>query len=131
MNRAEIRRQKRQEEKGEGRIYITKSQLDRIVAEATDKALDKLMLERLEQNITVMMSLPLVSLHDRFGFGPKRTRELLDDMMVKWDCMNEDYKAHRREGYSFDTFVNILKEEKVIDIVAYLNERAKEKEWLA
>lgn len=131
MKRAEIRRQKRQEEKGEGRISVTKAQLDKIVADATDKALDKLMLERLEQNITVMMSLPLVSLHDRFGFGPKRTKELLDDMMVKWDCMNEDYKAHRREGYSFDTFVNILKEEKVIDIIEYLKDRANKKEWLA
>lgn len=131
MTRAEIRRQKRQEEKGDRIYHVTKAQLDKIVAEATDKALDKLMLERLEQNITVMMSLPLVSLHDRFGFGPKRTRELLDDMMVKWDCMNEDYKAHRREGYSFDTFVNILKEEKVIDIIEYLKDRANKKEWLA
>lgn len=125
MNRAERRRQQRHEEKGEGKIYITKSQLDKIVLDATNKALDRAMLERLEQNVTIMMSLPLVSLHDRFGFGPKRTKELMDDMMVKWDCMNEDYKAHRREGYSFDTFVNILKDEGVIDLVAYLNERAK------
>lgn len=131
MKRAEIRRAKRQEEKGKGRITVTKAQLDKIVAEATDKALDKLMLERLEQNITVMLSLPLLSLHDVFGFGPIRTKRLMENMMLKWDAMNEDYKDHRREGYSFDTFVNILKEEKVIDIVAYLNERAKEKEWLA
>lgn len=127
MNRAEIRRQKREAAKADKIYHITKAQLDKIVADATDKALDKLMLDRLEQNITVMMSLPLVSLHDRFGFGEKRIKELLDDIMMKWDCMNEDYLAHRREGYSFDTFVNILKDEGVIDIVAYLKERMKDR----
>lgn len=123
MNRAEIRRQKRMEAKADKVYHLTKAQLDQIVLEATNKALDRAMLDRLEQNIVVMLTLPLMSLHDCFGFGKIRTQRLMDNIMLKWESMTEDYDRQTRYGYSFDTFVKLLKDEGVIDIIDFLNKR--------
>lgn len=120
MNRAEMRRQKRAEAKQDKIYHLTKAQLDQIVARATEKALDKLVMDHVEQNFIVMMMLPCIALRDTFGFGRERLTRFLDNVISKYECMIDDHDHKRRDGYNFDVFVDLLKEETGFDVVDYL-----------
>lgn len=123
MNRAEMRRQKRAEAKADKVYHLTKAQLDRIVAEATERAIKQLLMDRVEKNFVVMMMLPCVALRDVFGFGKERITRFMDNVVTKYECMIDDHDHKRRDSYDFDTFVDLLKEETGFDVAEYLQQR--------
>lgn len=123
MKRAEIRRQMREEAKAKKIYHLTKEDLDKIVAEASNRLMQERLKDEIDKAFIIMMALPCVALHDKFGFGKKRLQELMDEVLVKYDCMIEDYDKKRRDGYDFNVFIEILKAETGFDPIKILEDR--------
>lgn len=82
MTRAEIRRQNRENEKKTAVYTLTAGQIEEIKRDCTSKGI--------EAAFMLMLSLPLLVLHDKFGFGNKRLTQFITELDRLRDCTNED-----------------------------------------
>lgn len=94
MNRAERRRQKKAELKREVTWTITRSQLDEILSERTDEAIDHC--------FTILMAVCLEVLHDVYGFGCRnqsgRLADFTDAVLARYkeiDTSTCDWETYR------------------------------------
>lgn len=123
MNRAELRRQKREEEKDKKILHITRGQLKQIVAAAIEKEVERLLRVEVEKNFIIMLGMSCLSLHDSFSFGKERLQRFMDDAIRKYDCMIDDYDAKRRDGYDFDLYIKLLKKDTGFDLEKILRDK--------
>lgn len=79
MNRAERRRQKSQEKP---KVYmLTQDQIDNLKREAVDEAT--------MTAFKMFMSVPLMVLHDKFGFGRIRGSRFMDYAMIWYESIQK------------------------------------------
>ena len=127
MNRAELRRQKRMEAKNDAVFTVTREQLRKMVADGVSRGLNAEFERRLametDKCFVVMMTLPCVALHDTFGFGNDRLLRFMENVLTKYDCTVDDFDHKRKEGYDFDTFIRLLREETGFDVAQLLVDR--------
>lgn len=85
MNRADRRKLQKQgvKVKPEPVINIKTSDVQNIKKEATTEAIDKAFL--------LMLGLPMLVLHDNYGFGKKRCERFIDQVLEMYDAFNKDY----------------------------------------
>ena len=80
MNRAERRRSARQEKP---KTYVlTEDQIEKIKYDAVDEATRKALL--------MFLSIPVMVLHDKFGFGKQRLGKFMDYVLVWYDAIIHD-----------------------------------------
>lgn len=84
MNRAERRRQKKNQVKKEAVYHIKRSDLNYAKQEAAGKAIDTA--------FKLMLGIPLMVLHDKYGWGgKKRLPEFMDHVLELYDSFNHGY----------------------------------------
>lgn len=66
--------------------------------------------------IDTMVILMAVTLHDEFGFGQKRCQQAIDRLMLKANCLAEDYTTWQEQ-------IEIMKEECGIELNIRENNR--------
>lgn len=66
--------------------------------------------------IDTMVILMAVTLHDEFGFGQKRCQQTIDRLMLKANCLAEDYTTWQEQ-------IDIMKEECGIELNIRENNR--------
>ena len=66
--------------------------------------------------IDTMVILMAVTLHDEFGFGQKRCQQTIDRLMLKANCLAEDYTTWQEQ-------IDIIKEECGIELNIRENNR--------
>lgn len=103
MNRAERRRLQKQgkEVKLESVINIKSSDVQQIKKDAVSEAVDKAFL--------LMLGLPILVLHDQWGFGKVRLERFIDQVFELYDSFNKDY-------LTFDDIHKVLWEEAGVKI---------------
>lgn len=127
MTRAELRRLDREKIKAQKVYTLTQEQIDQMVEAGVKRIVKTQFNEALaretDKAFVVMMTLPCVALRDVYGFGHKRIKRFLDNTCDKYFCVLDDFDHKRREGYDFNTFIDILKDETGFDVAEYLKER--------
>jgi hypothetical protein len=83
LNRAERRRAQKDEIKTTKTYNLRTEELEVIKKDAALKAI--------ETALNMMIALPIMVLHDKFGFGPKRTERLIDEIKKLYDSFDEGY----------------------------------------
>lgn len=66
--------------------------------------------------IDTVMVLMAVTLHDEFGFGPKRVQRAINRLQFKADCVTENYSTMQEQ-------INIIKEELNINLEIRKNDK--------
>ena len=80
MNRAERRRNARQ---GKPKTYVlTEDQIQQIKLDAVNEATDKAVL--------MLLSIPVMVLHDKFGFGKQRLTRFMDYVLVWFESVQNN-----------------------------------------
>lgn len=102
MNRAERRRSARQEQKKEKTYTLTQREIDQIKLDATNEAVHRAFL--------MFLSIPVMVLHDKFGFGKQRLSRLMDYALIWFDAV-------QKEEVRIMELVNIAKDECGIDTI--------------
>lgn len=62
---------------------LTGDQVEKIKNDAAREAMDVAFM--------AMLSLPLITLHDKFGFGKQRLEKFADGVLEEWKCFDEGY----------------------------------------
>ena len=83
MTRAELRRQQREQKKKERTYNLTESQLEAMKQEITIKAMNT--------SFDLLMGLPIIALHDKFGWGEKRLTRFKDEMLHQYEAFQDGY----------------------------------------
>lgn len=96
MNRAEIRRQAKATAKMNNKLFMTVAEIEKIKKEAATQAMDKA--------FVIMMSMPLMVLRDKYGFGEKRLNQFSDYLFDLYNCFDTGH-------VTFDDLIKILKDE--------------------
>lgn len=83
MNRAERRRMAKSAQKEKEKTYVlTQTQIDEMKREATNEATRKAFL--------MLMSIPVMVLHDKFGFGIRRLGKLMDYVLIWYEAVQNN-----------------------------------------
>jgi hypothetical protein len=101
MNRAERRRSARQQEKPKTYV-LTEDQINKMKMDAVNEATRKAFL--------MFLSIPVMILHDKFGFGKQRLSKLMDYALI-W------FEAVQNNEVKLLELVNIAKDECGIDTI--------------
>jgi Ca2+-binding EF-hand superfamily protein len=99
MNRAERRR--RGIKGKEPIINLKSSNISKIKADATTQAVDTAFI--------MMLSIPLMVLRDKYGFGKKRLEKFSDYALELYDSFDKGY-------VSLDDLIEVLKEEVGVEV---------------
>ncbi len=83
MNRAERRRQLKDNIKTETTYNLKTSDIVDIKTDTAKQAIS--------MALNMMIALPVLVLHDKFGFGPKRTEKLIDEIKLLYDSFDQGY----------------------------------------
>lgn len=81
MNRAERRRSAKQAEKPKTYV-LNEDQIRQIKREAVNEALDRA--------FRMLLSIPVMVLHDKFGFGKMRLGRFMDYVLVWYESVQSD-----------------------------------------
>lgn len=81
MNRAERRRSAKQQAKPKTYV-LTEDQIEKMKYDAVDEATRKAFL--------MFLAIPVIVLHDKFGFGKQRLGKLMDYMLVWYEAIMHD-----------------------------------------
>lgn len=82
MNRAERRRNKKAADKAEKFVTLRKYEVDKIVQEDRERAVDIAFI--------LTVGLPIIELKDKFGFGKKRLTQFAEGVLNQYQCVMED-----------------------------------------
>lgn len=102
MNRAERRRQQKSQVKKEAVYSVKRGNLDYAKRAAADMAIDTA--------FKLMLGIPVMVLHDKYGFGKKRLPEFMDHVMELYDSFNRGY-------LTLDDIVECLEKETGIKLI--------------
>jgi hypothetical protein len=83
MNRAERRRLKRNQESCNATYTLRNEDVTRIKQDAAQEAIDKA--------FVLMLCLPMIVLHDKYGWGKKRLSDFMDYALELYDSFEKDY----------------------------------------
>jgi len=83
LNRAERRRQLKDNIKTETTYNLKTSDIVDIKTDTAKQAIS--------MALNMMIALPVLVLHDKFGFGPKRTEKLIDEIKLLYDSFDQGY----------------------------------------
>lgn len=83
MNRAERRRLKRNQESRNATYTLRNEDVTRIKQDAAQEAIDKA--------FVLMLGLPMIVLHDKYGWGKKRLSDFMDYVLELYDSFEKDY----------------------------------------
>lgn len=102
MNRAELRRKKRETEKKQVRYSYTGEQLEKMMQEEREKACEFAFL--------YMINFSILALRDEYDFGKKRMERFIEKVFESYRCFDKDY-------IEVDDIRDMILEEVGIDIV--------------
>ena len=83
MNRAELRRLKHSQESSNATYTLRNEDVNRIKRDAAREAIDKA--------FVLMLGLPMIVLHDKYGWGKKRLSDFMDHVLDQYDSFNKDF----------------------------------------
>ena len=83
MNRADRRRLKRSQESGNATYTLKNEDVTRIKHDAAQEAV--------YTAFTMMLGLPVIVLHDKYGWGKKRLSDFMDYVLEQYDSFEKDY----------------------------------------
>ena len=83
MNRAERRRLKRSQESGNALYMLRNEDVSKIKQDVAQEAIDKAFIS--------MLGLPVMVLHDQYGWGKKRLSDFMDHVLEQFDSFNKDF----------------------------------------
>lgn len=83
MNRAERRRLKRSQESRNATYTLRNEDVTRIKQDAAQEAIDKA--------FVLMLSLPMIVLHDKYGWGKKRLSDFMNHVLEQYDSFNKNF----------------------------------------
>lgn len=83
MNRSERRRLKRNQESCNATYTLRNEDVTRIKQDAAQEAIDKA--------FVLMLGLPMIVLHDKYGWGKKRLSDFMDYVLELYDSFEKDY----------------------------------------
>lgn len=83
MNRAEMRRMKREQQKSHKTYNLNHAQISDIKKQATDDAV--------RTAFILMFGLPLMALRDKFGYGKMRLERFSDALFDLYDSFEKGY----------------------------------------
>ena len=92
MNRAELRRAKRNKSK---KVFMTEEEISKMKSDAVDEAFDKV--------FGCLFTLPLIALREEYGFGKKR-------LQVINDKMTDMLKEIEKDELDLNSLVKIMEE---------------------
>lgn len=115
MNRAEMRRQQKAERK-KGKAYMLNHEQLQIQCNAEKVT---------TMNVTMISTAALIimSLRDEFGFGHDRIKKLMDNFMLKYECVCEDLNDKAltpMEKFDFMAIISQIKKETGYDLLQLL-----------
>ena len=82
MNRAERRRSARQQQEKPKTYVLTEDQINKMKMDAVNEATRKAFL--------MFLSIPVMILHDKFGFGKQRLSKLMDYALIWFEAVQND-----------------------------------------
>jgi hypothetical protein len=107
MNRAERRRSAKQQPRPKTYV-LTEDQINQIKKDAVNEAIRKAFL--------MLMSIPVMVLHDKFGFGKQRLERFMDYVLIWYESV-QDNETQMQE------LVNVAEKECGIQITRYGGKR--------
>lgn len=115
MTRADFRRQARAERKKQNVYHMTQEQLDR----------DYLIhdISMMNTSMVSTVALMIMSLHDVYDYGNVRIERLMDNFMLKYECLIEDLTDStlvQSEKFDFFAVIKQVKKETGYDLIALL-----------
>lgn len=111
MNRAQ--RRKAGIKKKTATYNFTQEQLRAAISEGMEEYKDKIREEVTNQALRVIAYVPLIVLHDKWGFGKKRLEKFLYEFAEQIDCLENKYVG-------FDDMIATIKEETGLNVDGYI-----------
>ena len=108
MNRAERRRLKRNQESCNITYTLRNEDVTRIKQDAAQEAIDKA--------FVLMLGLPMIVLHDQYGWGKKRLSDFMDYVLDQYDSFNKDF-------ITLDDLWNTIEKETGVKLIAKVRKR--------
>lgn len=108
MNRAERRRLKRNQESRNATYTLRNEDVTRIKQDAAQEAIDKA--------FVLMLSLPMIVLHDKYGWGKKRLSDFIDHVLEQYDSFNKNF-------ITLDDLWNTIEKETGVKLIEKVGRR--------
>ena len=108
MNRAERRRLKRNQESRNATYTLRNEDVTRIKQDAAQEAIDKA--------FVLMLGLPMIVLHDKYGWGNKRLSDFIDHVLEQYDSFNKNFIA-------LDDLWNTIEKETGVKLIEKVGRR--------
>ena len=108
MNRAERRRLKHNQEGREPVYNVRQSDLEAAKQKAAQKAIDAAFI--------LMLSIPVMVMRDKYGWGKKRLPEFMDYVVDLYDGFNRGY-------FTLDDLIDVIRKETGVNIMAFEREQ--------
>ena len=108
MNRAERRKLKRSQESGNATYTLRNEDVTRIKQDAAQEAIDKA--------FALTLGLPMIVLHDQYGWGKKRLSDFMDYVLDQYDSFNKDF-------ITLDDLWNTIEKETGVKLIAKVRKR--------
>lgn len=85
MNRAEYRRQAKEAVKKEKQFNLRMSDIEQL----RNKMRDEAVVQASNTAFILLLSLPLIVLRDKYGFGKKRLEDFQEELLKQYECFSE------------------------------------------
>ena len=108
MNRAERRRLKRNQESCNATYTLRNEDVTRIKQDAAQEAIDKA--------FVLMLGLPMIVLHDKYGWGKKRLYDFIDHVLEQYDSFNKNF-------ITLDDLWNTIEKETGVKLIEKVGRR--------
>ena len=108
MNRAERRRLKRNQESCNATYTLRNEDVTRIKQDAAQEAIDKA--------FVLMLGLPMIVLHDKYGWGKKRLSDFTNHVLEQYDSFNKNFIA-------LDDLWNTIEKETGVKLIEKVGRR--------
>lgn len=108
MNRAERRRLKRSQESDNATYTLRNEDVTRIKQDAAREAV--------YTAFTMMLGLPVIVLHDKYGWGKKRLSDFMDYVLEQYDSFNKNF-------ITLDDLWNTIEKETGVKLIEKVGRR--------
>lgn len=108
MNRAERRRLKRNQESRNATYTLRNEDVTRIKQDAAQEAIDKA--------FVLMLGLPMIALHDKYGWGKKRLSDFMNHVLEQYDSFNKNF-------ITLDDLRNAIEKETGVKLIEKVGRR--------
>ena len=111
MNRAQ--RRKAGIKKKTATYNFTQEQLHAEINKGIDKFREEIRDDVTDKALRVIAYVPLIVLHDKWGFGKKRLQDFMYEFAEQVECLKKEY-------VSFDDMIAAIKEETGLNVDDYI-----------